>query len=116
MLASAVWIGPAIFAAINQVAQRRLHGEPPARLRDLLWSAGDWLVYALLTPAIFWVSNRWPITRPRMARRTALHLATSLLFSAAWAVGGKMLQALLAFTLSRDEAKSHDRDAARSLP
>ncbi|HVT39638.1 MAG TPA: histidine kinase [Gemmatimonadaceae bacterium] len=100
MVVSAVWVGPAVLAAINQVAQRRLHGDPPASLRELLWTGGDWLVYAFLTPAIFWVSSRWPIERPHLARRAALHLTISLLLSAAWAIGGKVLEAALAAVLT----------------
>ena len=74
MLVSAVWIAPAVLATISQVAQRRLNGEPPASLRDLLWAGGDWLVYAILTPPIFAVARRWPIVRPHIAGRVALHL------------------------------------------
>jgi two-component system LytT family sensor kinase len=106
MLVSAVWVGPAVLSAINQVAQRRLHGDPPASLRELLWSGGDWLVYAFLTPAIFWASNRWPIEKPHIARRAALHLSISLLLSAAWAVGGKVLEAALAALLTPGEMKT----------
>ena len=95
MLVSAVWIAPAALATVDQVAQRRLNGEPPASPRDLLWAGGDWLVYAFLTPAVFWIANRWPIARPHLVRRALLHLGISLLFCAAWATGGKLLQAVL---------------------
>ena len=44
MVVSAVWVGPAVLAAINQVAQRRLHGDPPASLRELLWTGGDFVI------------------------------------------------------------------------
>jgi two-component system, LytTR family, sensor kinase len=103
MLVSAVWIAPAALATISQVAQRRLHDEPPASAQDLLWAGGDWLVYAFLTPAIFWASNRWPITRPHIARRAFLHLGLSLVFCAAWATCGKLLQATLGLLFRRQE-------------
>src|SRR5512132_2547403 len=95
MLVSAVWIAPAVLATISHVAQGRLHGEPPASLRELLWTGGDWLVYAVLTPPIFAVSRRWPIARPHVPRRAVLHLVFSLLFCVAWAVSGKVLQLAL---------------------
>ena len=106
MIASAVWIGPAVFATINEVAQRRLHGDPPASLQELLWSGGDWLVYAILTPAIFWACERWPIARPHLARRASLHLALALLMSVAWSVGGKLLQAALALLVNPAAVKA----------
>jgi signal transduction histidine kinase len=92
MVVSFVWIAPAVLATISHVAQRRLGGEPAASLRELLWTGGDWLVYAVLTPPIFAAARRWPIVRPHIARRVALHLIFALLFCVGWAVTGKLLQ------------------------
>lgn len=89
---AALWIAPALLAMINHVAQMRLHGEGWPPLRDLLFSGGDWFIYAFLTPPIFAIARRWPITRSRVRARVALHLGISLLFCVAWAVGGKLLQ------------------------
>jgi len=105
MLVSAVWLAPAVFATINDVVQRRLHGEPPPRLDELLWSGGDWLVYAILTPPVFFVSRRWPIARPRIVARALLHLGFAVLFCAAWAISGKMLQLTLGLIFRRDEVQ-----------
>jgi signal transduction histidine kinase len=91
MVVSAAWIVPAAFAAVNRIAQTRLHGWEPVTARDLLWSGGDWFVYAFLTPGVFAVSRRWPLARPVLARRTVLHLTISLLFCVAWATVGKLL-------------------------
>jgi len=44
MIVSAAWIIPAVFAAINRVAQVRLNGWEPATARELIWEAGDWLI------------------------------------------------------------------------
>lgn len=63
---------------------------PP--LHQLLFSGGDWLVYAILTPPIFAVSRRWPVERPHIRSRVLLHLAVAVLFCVAWAVSGKLLQ------------------------
>jgi sensor histidine kinase YesM len=95
MLVSVVWLAPAALATIDQIAQRRLAGEPPAGPGELLWAGGDWLVYAFLTPPIFAASRRWPIARPHVTRRALLHFLFALLFCAAWATGGKLLQAVL---------------------
>src|SRR5262245_8051776 len=117
MLVSVVWIAPAVLATINQVAQRRLHGDPPANARELLWAGGDWLVYAFITPAVFWLSSRWPIAQPHAARRAGLHAVFALLFCVAWALGGKTLQLSLAlvFDPERVRAAFADREALRTL-
>ena len=92
MFVSAAWIVPAIFAAVDRAAQSRLNGWDPATPRDLLWASGDWFLYAFLTPAVFVASRRWPLARPHLARRAALHLGISLLFCVAWATVGKLFQ------------------------
>jgi hypothetical protein len=95
MIVSAAWIVPAVFAVINRIAQARLQGWEPATLRELLFEFGDWLMYAVLTPGVFAISRRWPLTRPHLARRIALHLLFSLLFCVAWATCGQILRLLL---------------------
>ena len=115
MFASAVWIGPAIFAAINEMAQRRLHGERAATVPELLWSGGDWLVYAILTPAVFWASNRWPIARPHPARRATLHVGLAVVFCAGWAFSGKLLQFGLALAFRPQEVQKQVAAAGTHL-
>ena len=95
MLVSAAWILPATFAVINRIVQVRLNGWDPAKAHELIWEGGDWLVYAFLTPAVFFISKRWPLAKPRLVRRTFLHLGMSLLFCIAWATSGKVLQYIL---------------------
>lgn len=105
MLGSAVWIAPAIFATMSNVAQRRMQGEPPPNLAELLFIGGDWLIYGIVAPAIFAVSNRWPVARPFVRQRMALHVGFALLTAVIWAVGGKMLQFGVNYTLRRDELR-----------
>ena len=115
MLVSSVWLAPAVLATISMVVQRRLHGEPPARLDELLWTGGDWLVYALLTPPIFFVSRRWPIARPGVVRRALLHLVFALVFCAAWAVSGKLLQLSLGLLFRPDDVRRFVAEHGGSL-
>src|SRR5688500_8859571 len=105
MLGSAVWIAPAIFATMSQIAQRRMQGEPPPNLAELLFIGGDWLIYGIVAPAIFAVSNRWPVVKPLVRQRMALHLGFALLTCVAWAVGGKILEFGVNFAFRRDEAR-----------
>jgi sensor histidine kinase YesM len=95
MIVSAAWIGPAVFAVINRIAQTRLRGWDPATLRELLFEFGDWLLYAFLTPGVFAVSRKWPLARPHLVSRSVLHFFMSLLFCVAWATCGQILRLIL---------------------
>ena len=99
MLGSVIWIAPAIFATISDIGQRRLAGDPLPTLRELLFSGGDWLIYAFLAPLIFWVVNRWPIVRPVIGRRMLVHFLFAVLSCLLWATGGKIFDFLLLVTL-----------------
>jgi signal transduction histidine kinase len=82
-----------------------MQGEPPPDIAELLFIGGDWLIYGIVAPAIFAVSSRWPVVRPLVRKRMALHLGFALLTCVAWAVGGKILQYGLNFALRRDQAR-----------
>jgi LytS/YehU family sensor histidine kinase len=58
----------------------------------VVFSALDWLAYALLTPLVFRAARRFPLERPRIGRNTALHVIGALLMSGAWAALGTMLR------------------------
>jgi two-component system, LytTR family, sensor kinase len=98
MLVSAAWLVPAAFGALNRYAQGRISDSEPATAVELLFASGDWLLYAIITPAVFAISRRWPLARPNLRRRVAFHLAMSLLFCVVWATAGKILQFLLRWT------------------
>lgn len=91
MLVSLAWLGPAILAAVDAVAQQRIWGEA-LNVRAALFSSIDWFLYALFTPAVFVLARRWPITRPHVMRWLLLHIGFSLLFCAAWAGAGTVLK------------------------
>ena len=95
LLVSAAWTAPAILSAVNEVAQPRLLAGDQPSLAQLLFAGGDWFVYAFLTPGVFALARRWPIARPHIAQRAALHLVLSLAFCAAWAAIGVALRAVL---------------------
>jgi signal transduction histidine kinase len=90
-LVSAAWLGPAVLAVFQAVAQSRLGNRDPVTWRAVIWEGGDWLLYALLTPAVFWLARRLPLTRGALARRLPLHLAAAIALCAAWAGGGILL-------------------------
>lgn len=88
---SAAWIGPAILAAFQAYMQGRLGNRSPVDWRQLLWEGGDWLLYALLTPIVFLVARRYPLTRDRVVRHLPVHVVASILLCGAWALGGVLL-------------------------
>lgn len=102
MIVSAAWILPATFAVVNRIAQARLQGWEPATVRDLLFEFGDWLLYALLTPGVFAISRRWPLTRPHLVRRSIFHLLMAVVFCVAWATAGQVLRLVLMWLLAPD--------------
>lgn len=71
--------------------QGRLGSREPATWQSIVWEGGDWLLYALLTPAVFWCGRRFPLTRGTLARRVPLHLVAAILLCAGWAGGGLLL-------------------------
>lgn len=94
MLVSLAWLAPAFLGFITQLAESHIMGEPLDLASAIFYSA-DWLLYALLTPGVFYFARRWPIARPRLISRTLLHVALSVVFSALWAGGGTLLKLLL---------------------
>jgi signal transduction histidine kinase len=94
-MVSIVWFAPAILAVVERIGLRALHGDPIGGWANLIWSGGDWLVYAIMTPAVFWIARRWPIERPHLSRRVMLHLGAALIFCAGWATSGKVLELIL---------------------
>lgn len=71
--------------------QGRLGTREPATWQSIIWEGGDWLLYAFLTPAVFWVARRFPLTRKHLARNVLVHLAAAIALCAAWAGGGILL-------------------------
>jgi two-component system LytT family sensor kinase len=95
MLVSAAWIVPAILGGVDAAVQPHLWGNKPAPVGAILFVAGDWILYAALTPGVFAISRRWPLARPHLFGRIFLHFFASLAFCAAWASAGTVLRALL---------------------
>ncbi len=94
MLVSLAWLGPAILAAIDALAQQRIWGRP-VNVRAAIFNAIDWFLYALFTPGVFVLARRWPIVRPHLTRRVLVHVTLSILFSAAWAGAGTILRLVI---------------------
>ena len=103
MLVSAIWLWPAVFNVITRVLQTKLQGWDPATPGELFFQFGDWIAYAIVTPFIFRISDRWPVVRPHVARRMLVHLGFALLFCVVWALVGKVLEAGLFWLFEREQ-------------
>jgi two-component system, LytTR family, sensor kinase len=95
LLISAAWVGPAILGALDTYVQSRLGGGPAASWRTLTWTAGDWLIYGMLTPVVFRLARRFPLRPPVLRRNIAIHVIASLVLCAVWAGAGVVLRRLL---------------------
>ena len=94
MLVSLAWLAPAFLGFITSLGEAHIFGQPLDLAGAVFYSA-DWLLYALLTPGVFFFARRWPIARPHLVSRTLIHVGLSVVFSALWAGGGTLLKLLL---------------------
>jgi two-component system LytT family sensor kinase len=95
MIVSLAWTVPALLGAVDALAQHHVWGGPPLQVNDVLFSGGDWLLYALFTPVIFALSRRLPLARPHLWRNALVHVVLSLAFCVAWASAGTLLKLVL---------------------
>lgn len=95
MIVSLAWTVPALLGALDTMAQHHVWGGPPLQVADVLFSGGDWLLYALFTPVIFLLSGRFPLVQPRVERNAVVHILLSLAFCIAWASAGTVLKLVL---------------------
>jgi len=79
---------------MNILVQQRLRGEPP-NLRAALFTAADWLLYGAITPFVFLLARRFPLSGRRGTHHLLFHLGAALAFCAAWAGMGTVLKAIL---------------------
>lgn len=99
MLVAAAWVIPALLGALDTAAQQVIWGgggpNGTFNLGDVIFSSLDWLLYGFLTPLVFLLARRYPITRSRVWRSGRIHLAFALLFCVAWASAGTLLKLTL---------------------
>lgn len=80
-----------MLAAFETYLQARLRNQAAPELRVLLWQGGDWLIYALLTPIVFRLGRRFPLTQGRLATHLPIHFVASIVLCGAWAAAGILL-------------------------
>ncbi len=76
-----VWTVAGLFFLTQDLTRKVLWGDPTPWWHFLVsWLIGVYL-YALLTPVVLWLGARFPLERRFWLRRTALHLAASVVLS-----------------------------------
>ena len=94
VIVSVAWVVPALLGALDSLAQASIWGEPH-NYREVLFTAIDWLLYGAITPFVFMLSRRFPLTRPNISRGVAIHLLAALAFCVVWASGGTVLKMIM---------------------
>jgi len=87
----AAWLVPALLSGFDTYMQNRLEGHS-ADWRWVIFNSVDWLLYAVLTPVVFRASRRFPLKRPHLAGKVAIHIAGALAMCVAWAGMGTALR------------------------
>jgi signal transduction histidine kinase len=78
VLIASVWAVPALLASSETYLFWRLGGRSYPFWRAVVMEGPAWMIYALLTPAIFALGRRLPLQRPRLGRHLTGHLCASL--------------------------------------
>jgi len=94
-LASAAWSGPAILAIVKVFIEFRLGDRKEVTWQTLFWESGDWLIYAVFTPPVFWLANRYPLRRGTLWKTLPFHFLASIVFCAGWTTAGSFLHSWL---------------------
>ena len=88
----AVWTAPALLSCVQRWASSALSDRPLSFWRIAAAEWPGWYLWAAMTPAIFRVAERFPLSRPVRARSVAAH-------GAAWS-GCLLLHAIVTSAVS----------------
>ncbi len=75
----AVWTAIALAFATSTYAMYSLKGTPIGWGQPLYWALSEWYLWAAISPAIFWLAARFPLSRATWTRYLPLHLGAALL-------------------------------------
>jgi two-component sensor histidine kinase len=90
---AAVWTIPALLSTVETVVFAAQAGQPIPVWRAFIGEAPQWYGWALLTPAILALAERFPLTRPVRAVNVLVHLVASLAAGALLAAGDAVVNA-----------------------
>ncbi|HVZ78034.1 MAG TPA: histidine kinase, partial [Gemmatimonadaceae bacterium] len=73
-----LWTIPALLSALETVVFARMTGHPISPVRAFIAEAPQWYGWALLTPVVAGLGERFPLRRPLRARVIVVHALASL--------------------------------------
>lgn len=76
----AVWLALSLISASQRYADSLQNSSPVGFSEFLFWSLAIWSYWALMTPLIFRLSERIPLSKEGLGRATAAHFTLGLLF------------------------------------
>jgi two-component system LytT family sensor kinase len=79
---------PATLSALDAYFQSRLAGARRVPWPNVIFSSGEWLFVAALTPIIITLARHVPLRRDRLGRVIAIHTLGALLLCVGWATLG----------------------------
>ena len=79
LLTWSAWTALAVFFALTASLTYVSQGRPPIWGLSLAYSLGQWWIWAILTPVVFWCAARFPLERGHLLARLPLHLLIGLI-------------------------------------
>jgi len=86
-----IWVIPAILSTVETVMFSRMSGRPIAVWRAFVGEAPQWFGWALLTPAIILLGERFSLRRPLRPTSVLVHAVASLTASLLLAIGDALV-------------------------
>jgi len=90
---AAIWLIPTLLSTAETVIFAAQAGRPIPAWRAFIGEAPQWLGWALLTPAILALAERFPLRRPLAAASVAVHVLASLIAGALLALADALVNA-----------------------
>jgi two-component system LytT family sensor kinase len=76
-----VWSVLVVLFGLQSYAIDAVHGSTWRTADYIRWSMVEWYTLALLAPAVFWLTDRFPLEPPRRLRFLPVHVAASVAFT-----------------------------------
>lgn len=90
---AAIWVIPTVLSTAETVIFAAQAGRPIPAWRAFVGEAPQWLGWALLTPGILALAERFPLSRPVRAAAVLVHMAASLLAGVLLALADALVNA-----------------------
>jgi sensor histidine kinase YesM len=90
------WTALALLLAVSASLTYYTVGQSPNWSLSLTRALSEWWLWALLTPAVAWLSARWPLHGPRWVQHALAHLAVGVVVAVAKTMADRVVLGLVA--------------------